>query len=68
LPRTRLRPQCRHRDVVGIDVLQNVGVQRERDQPRTTTPGVRIALAGGSMRLAVLGLVVEFDRVRDEGL
>ena len=66
----RARPgaECRHRDVVGIEVLQHVGPQRERDQPGSAAPGIRTFVAGGAMRQAVLRLVVELDRVRDQGL
>ena len=66
----RARPcaQRCHRDAVGIDVLQHVGPQRRRDEPRSAAPGVGSLLAGGAMGQAVLGLVVELHRVRDEGL
>lgn len=62
------RPEIRHGDSFAADVLQDVGPQGERHQPRPTGPCVGFVVPSGPMRQAVLRLVVELDRVRHQSL
>jgi hypothetical protein len=61
-------PEVRHGGALAVDVLQNVGPQGERDQPRSTGPRVGCMVPSRPMRQAVLRLAVELNRVGDQSL